>query len=69
MSRREKHKKSAFISKTIAVVIFGGILFWSAFWPSAYFFLSKSNDRLIEEVKQNEYLPRSEKVKMIGENF
>lgn len=69
MSRRDKHKKSIFISKMITIIVSGGILFWSVFWPSAYLFLSKSNDKLIEEIKQNEYLPRSEKVKMIGENF
>lgn len=69
MLRKEKHKKSAFMSKTITVIVFGGVLFWTAFWPSAYFFLSKANDSLIESIKQSEYLPRSEKVKMIGENF
>lgn len=69
MSRKEKHRKSIFISNVITTSLFMAILFWAAFWPSAYFFLSKANDNLIESIKQSEYLPRSEKVKMIGENF
>lgn len=53
------------IGETIFLII---ILFWSAFWPAAYFTLSHLNDKLREEVKQSEYLPSKEKIKMIGEH-
>ena len=36
MSRKEKYKKSAFISKAITAVVFGGILFCLLLWRIIY---------------------------------
>lgn len=54
-------------NKVKRIVILLLVLFWSAFWPSAFIILTCLNDKLVEEVKQSEYLPVKEKIKMIGE--
>lgn len=69
MSRVNKNKKSLKTKKLINFIIIGVILFWSLFWPSAYFTMVNINSNLKEDIKNSDIIPIKEKIKIIGENY
>lgn len=67
MSRVVKNKNSALLSKAINMGVIGVILFWSAFWPTAYMVLDGVNDNIKKNIRNSEYLPTKEKIRILGE--